>query len=62
MMSGTVVRSGSRFVLREKAGNDYPLDSIGRAWSFEGEDVRVVGKLDSSTRTLHIDQIESLAS
>jgi hypothetical protein len=61
-ISGTIVRSGSRFALREKEGAVYPLDSIGRAWTFEGEDVRVTGKLDGSTHMLHIDEIESLVA
>jgi hypothetical protein len=56
--SGTVVRNGPRFALRETAGVLYPLDSAGRAWAFEGEDVRVTGKLDLSTRLLYVDAIE----
>ena len=56
--SGTVVRSGPCFALRETAGVLYPLDSAGRAWPFEGEDVRVTGKLDLDTRLLYVDAIE----
>jgi Protein of unknown function (DUF5818) len=56
--SGTVVRSGPRFALRETAGILYPLDSTGRAWPYEGEDVRVTGKLDLDTRLLYVDAIE----
>jgi hypothetical protein len=56
--SGTVVRNGPRFALRETAGILYPLDSAGRAWPFEGEDVRVTGKLDLDTRLLYVDAIE----
>ncbi|HWG20303.1 MAG TPA: DUF5818 domain-containing protein [Terracidiphilus sp.] len=59
IFSGTVVRNGRRFALRETAGVLYPLDSAGRAWPFEGEDVRVTGKLDLSTLMLHVDAIES---
>ena len=57
--NGTVMRKGSRFVLRETAGDFYPLDSAGRAWCYEGEDVRVTGKIDLSTRLLHVDAIEA---
>lgn len=60
--SGTVIRDGSRFALRETAGVLYFLDSTGRAWPFEGEDVRVTGYLDSSTSLLHVDDIEAMAS
>ena len=56
--SGTVVRNGPRFALRETAGVLYPLDSAGRAWAFEGEDVRVTGKLDLNTSLLYVDAIE----
>jgi hypothetical protein len=56
--SGTVVRNGPRFALRETAGVLYPLDSAGRAWAYEGEDVRVTGKLDLNTRLLYVDAIE----
>ena len=56
--SGTVVRNGPQFALRETAGVLYPLDSAGRAWAFEGEDVRVTGKLDLNTRLLYVDAIE----
>lgn len=60
--TGTVVRNGSRFVLRETAGVLYTLDSIARAWAFEGEDVRVTGKVDSATHLLHVDDIERLVA
>jgi hypothetical protein len=56
--SGTVVRNGPRFALRETAGILYPLDSTGRAWPYEGEDVRVTGKLDLDTQLLYVDDIE----
>jgi hypothetical protein len=58
--SGTVIRRGSLFALRETAGILYTLDSAGRALAFEGEDVRVTGQLDTTTRMLHIDDIQSM--
>ncbi|MFP5237694.1 MAG: DUF5818 domain-containing protein [Acidobacteriota bacterium] len=58
--SGKVIRAGSRYALRETAGILYTLDSEGRAWAFEGEDVRVTGQLDTTTRLLHIDDIQSM--
>lgn len=60
-LSGTVIRNGSRFALRETEGVLYTLDSTGRAWPFEGEDVRVTGQLDSSTSLLHVEDIRSVA-
>ena len=61
-LSGTVIRNGGRFVLRETAGILYTLDSTGRAWPFEGEDVRVTGHLDTSTSLLHVEDIRAMAS
>jgi hypothetical protein len=60
--SGTVIRSGGRFALLETGGILYMLDSTGRAWPYEGEDVRVTGKLDTTTHLLHVDDIEAMAS
>lgn len=56
--SGTVVRAGRLLALRETAGVLYTLDSAGRALPFEGDSVRVTGQLDTSTRLLHIDDIQ----
>ena len=60
--TGTVVRNGSRFALRETAGVLYTLDSVARAWAYEGEDVRVTGKVDAATHLLHVDEIEPLVA
>ncbi len=59
--SGTVVRNGARLALRETAGALYPLEGAPRAWSYEGADVRVTGKIDLSTRLLRVDAIEPAA-
>lgn len=56
--SGTLVRNGPNFALRETAGILYPLDYIGRVPRYEGEGVRVTGKLDLDTRLLYVDAIE----
>ncbi len=62
ILSGTVIRNGSRFALRETAGVLYTLDSTGRAWPFEGEDVRVTGHFDAATSLLHVEDIRAMAS
>jgi hypothetical protein len=58
--SGTVVRDGSRFALREADGTLCGLDSAGRAWSFEGEDVRITGYVNPESKLLHICAIEEV--
>jgi len=58
--SGTVVRHGSRFALREFDGDLYALDSTGLAWPFEGEEVLISGYLNSDSGLLHICAIEEV--
>ncbi len=58
--SGTVVRDTSRFALRQADGTLVGFDSAGRAWSFEGEDVKVTGYLHPESRLLHICAIEEV--
>ena len=58
--SGTVVRHGSRFALREFDGDLYALDSTGLAWPFEGEDVLISGYLNAESGLLHICAIEEM--
>ena len=57
---GTVVRDISRFALRQGDGTLIGFDSTGRAWSFEGEDVRVSGYVHPESRLLHICAIEEV--
>jgi len=58
--SGTVVRHGSRFALREIDGDLYALDSTGLAWPFEGEEVLISGYLTPDSGLLHICAIEEV--
>jgi hypothetical protein len=57
---GTVVRDGSRFALREFDGTLLALDSTGRAWPFEGEDVSISGYFNPDSRLLHICSIAAV--
>jgi len=58
--SGTVVRHGTRFALRELDGDLYALDSTGLAWPFEGEQVLISGYLNPDTGLMHICSIEEV--
>jgi Protein of unknown function (DUF5818) len=58
--TGTVVRDGSRFALREFDGTLFALDSTGQAWPFEGEDVSITGYFSPDSRLLHISVIRAL--
>jgi hypothetical protein len=57
---GTVVRDGGRFALREFDGTLFALDSTGRAWPFEGEDVSISGYFNADSRLLHICSIAAV--
>lgn len=60
--NGTVVRRNGRLAIRETAGIVYLLDSPGSARKFDGEEVRVTGRLDVATHLLHIESIESASA
>jgi hypothetical protein len=55
-----VVRDGGRFALREFDGTLFALDSTGRAWPFEGEDVSISGYFSPDSRLLHICSIAAV--
>jgi hypothetical protein len=57
---GTVVRDGGRFALREFDGTLFALDSTGRAWPFEGDDVTISGYFNPESRLLHICSIAAV--
>ncbi len=59
-ISGTVIRDGSRFALRDTTGALFALSSTGRAWPFEGEDVQVTGRLDAGGAMLQIQAIHAV--
>jgi hypothetical protein len=55
--SGTIMRNGEQFVLRETSGQIYRLDDPKDAQAFEGKPVTVTGKLDPSARLIHVERI-----
>jgi uncharacterized protein YdeI (BOF family) len=60
--TGTVVKDGEQYVLRDSSGSVYKLDDSSRAQSFEGKTVKVTGKLDADSKIIHVDTIQALAS
>jgi hypothetical protein len=57
--TGTVVRNGEQFVLRDSSGAFYRLDDPQHAQPFEGKAVKVTGRLDAEAKTIHVDKIEA---
>lgn len=60
--TGTVVKDGEQYVLRDSTGSVYKLDDSSRAQAFEGKTVKVTGRLDSNSKMIHVDSIEALAT
>jgi len=60
--TGTVVKDGEQYVLRDSSGSVYKLDDSSRAQAFEGKTVKVTGRLDPDSKIIHVDSIQALAS
>ena len=60
--TGTIVKDGENYVLRDSSGGVYKLDDSSRAQTFEGKTVKVTGKLDADSKMIHVDSIQALAS
>lgn len=58
--TGTIVRDGEQFLLRDSSGQIYKLDDSERAKAFEGKAVRVTGKLDTDAKLIHVENIEGV--
>jgi len=60
--TGTIVRDGEVFALRDSAGAFYRLDNGRQAQGLEGKKVKVTGRLDAQARLIHVDKIEAVAA
>jgi uncharacterized protein YdeI (BOF family) len=60
--TGTVLKDGEQYVLRDSSGGVYKLDDSSRAQSFEGKTVKITGRLDANAKMIHVDTIQSIAS
>ena len=56
--TGTVVKSGDKYVLKTDTGT-YQIDDQDKAKQFEGRQVKVSGNLDKATSTLHVTDIQA---
>lgn len=55
--TGTVVRNGDTYALRDSSGAIYGLDDSQRVGPFEGEAVKVTGQLDPQAKVIHVRSI-----
>jgi uncharacterized protein YdeI (BOF family) len=56
--SGTIVKTGSDFVLRDAAGQVYQLDTPSKAEPFKNKLVKVTGKLEENAKLIHVETID----
>jgi len=56
--TGTVVKSGDKYVLKTDSGT-YQIDDQNKAKQFEGKQVKVSGKLDKATGMLQVSDIQA---
>jgi hypothetical protein len=67
VVTGTIVKNGSDFVLKDDKGTIYRLDAQDKAAQFENKSVKVTGKLEPAANEnqiamLHVDAIEAMAA
>lgn len=58
--AGTIVKSGSKYVLKVSDSVSYQIDDQEKAKVFEGKQVKVSGTLDAASNILHATSIELL--
>jgi uncharacterized protein YdeI (BOF family) len=57
--TGTVVKNGDQYMLRDSSGQVYGLDDSDKAKQFEGKTVKVTGQLDEQAKVIHVQDIQS---
>jgi uncharacterized protein YdeI (BOF family) len=60
--TGTIVKDGDQFLLKDASGQVYKLDDSGRAQPYEGKAVKVTGKLDTDAKLIHVESIEAASA
>jgi len=60
--TGTILRSGIDFLLRDTSGEVYLVDAKEREDLFEGEHVRIIGIPEADAKILHAEAIEELTA
>ncbi len=57
-ITGTIAKEDGKFVLKASDSKTYLIDDQDKARQFEGKQVKIVGSLDASTGTIHLQSIE----
>ncbi len=59
--AGTIMKDGSKYVLKQSGGKTLQLDDQDNAKKFDGKQVKIVGTLDSNSNTVHIASIQLMS-
>jgi hypothetical protein len=59
VFTGTVVKRGSAFALRDSSGQVFKLDNPETAKPYEGKSVKITGQLDEQAKLIRVESIES---
>jgi uncharacterized protein YdeI (BOF family) len=54
VFTGTIVKSGDKYVFQDSSGATYDIDAQDQVKQFEGKKVRVHGTLDPSGKMIHV--------
>ena len=60
-LTGTVIKLGSKYVLKTTDKQTYELDDQDKAREYEGKQVKIIGSLDRTTNMIHITSIELIS-
>ena len=60
--TGTVVKRGNQYGLRDTSGQIYKLDDREGARHYVGKSVKVTGELDQQAKLIHVQSIEGIAA
>lgn len=59
-LTGTVVKNGADYYLRDTGGTLYQLDASDKAQPLVGKPVKVSGKLEANTNLVHVETIDAI--
>jgi hypothetical protein len=57
-ITGIIVKQGEKYMLKADDNTTYQLDNQNRARQYQDKQVRVVGRVDAKSNSLHIESIE----
>ena len=61
VITGTIVKDGNRYFLRQSEKISYRMDNEQTAELYEGKSVRIEGMVDTQNHMVHVTRIESLS-